>query len=687
MERRRGSKAQKILINSAVISIIVLTGLLAFSLFISFTELYPRLMSQFSLFFRNNRWWILSMAGLLSALLIVFIIIFNLQIETFMNRRIRKIYRELETKTLRGVTNLPIGVISYEEEGIIWTNNFFSSKQKDQLIGNAIDTIFIAIEDEHNVSIELEDHWIMYPKIPVFDRIVDVYQDVNSQMFYLIDKTKEEDWRMFAEANQLVIGYIYTDSPEEIQVMEDSGNLDVSSEVHRLILNWTQKYNAHARKYSSYRWMIVVTKENLDQMIADKMNVRKEISQLATELKINITISGGFACYFNDMVETVKNAVNAIELGQSRGGDQIVVHNYDETGDDLIFGGNNNQKKRTSRVMARSTAIALHAELEKRDVVYVSAHQYADLDAIGAMLGIYQITQAEKKEVYFIFDFEKASKDISILGKKLWSDEAVFAEINDKVIHPSDFEVALMPENSLMVIVDTGTINLLENEQIAMADNIILIDHHRKGKGAVQNAIIEYIDPFSSSASELVTELIQYQPLAVEVPIEVATYLLAGIILDTHNFTRSVSSRTFEAASYLRKQGAIQNYILQVLSVDINEFIVQSKYLTQSEEIVNAGRIVTLAEINSRQDIAKCADFLLDFPEVKYAIALSYTDDDEIAISARSKGSINIQRVMEYLGGGGHFNSAAAQIKDRSMQEVKQEIIAYLEKENEPQTN
>ena len=684
LDRKKRSKSLSVLINISVMSIIVLTGLLAFSVFITFSEIYPQMMFQLAAFFRNNRWWILSFAILLTALLVVFVIIFNLRIESFTNKRIRKMYRELETKTLQGITHLPMGVISYEEDNIIWANKFFTSKQKDKLIGKPIKQIFVGA-DEHELHqvLDIRENWQMYPQMHLFGRTLDIYHDTSTQMFYMFDKTIEESIRLHAEANQMIVGYIYTDMQDEIQVLEDSSNLDIGSEIHRIIVSWAQKYNGYARKYSSYRWMILLTKENLDQMIKDNMTLRTSIKQLAEEMAINVTISGGFAAYRGDMTDTIKNAVNAIELGQSRGGDQIVIHNH-SNGEDLIIGGNNNQKRRTSRVMARSTAIALHTELEKRDVVYVTGHQYADMDAIGAMLGIYQIAKAERKEVYFVLDTEKVSVDVTELAKKIWHDAGNLENMVGQIIKPDQFTVQNMKANSVVVIVDTGTVNLLETPFLADAENIILIDHHRKGRGSVKNTVIEYIDPFSSSSSELVTELMQYLPIDVEVPNFVATFLLAGIILDTQNFTRSVSSRTFEAASYLRKQGAIQTHILNVLTVGIDEYLEQSKYLLNSEKLPGEGRIVLLDEdVLPRQKIAKCAEFLLDFPEVKYAIAIGKVAKDELSISARSKGSVNIQRIMENLGGGGHFNSAAAQMIDVSLEEAKAQVIASLTKDAE----
>jgi len=668
------------MINFALVGMIVLTVLITFSFFITATEAHPDNMAQLILFFRQNRWWLLLILLLLITILVISIVILNLQIERFTGLRIRKLYDELETKSLKGISNLPIGVVSYEDENIIWTNNFFSEEQQNRLIGNTINVLFLGIDDELEEEgvIELDLQRFLYPNIHLFDRIVDVYHDTATEMFYLIDKTKERAISQFAQENRLVIGYIYADTPEEIRVLEDSGNVEISSEIHRIVLNWAQEYNAHARKYSSYRWLIVLTQESLELMIEDKMNIRDEIERLSKELRINITLSGGFAVYFTDMSEVVRNAINAIELGQSRGGDQFVIHNYLGSGENLIFGGNNNQKKRSSRVMARSTALALHTELEKRSAIYLTSHQYSDLDSIGAMLGLYRIALAMRKPVYFVIDADKVGKENLTLAERLFNDVDDWATISALVISPDDFVAKESIENSVMIVVDTDTINLLETPEIAKMENIIVIDHHRKGQGAIEGTLIEYIDPFSSSASEIVAELVQYQPIRVDISSEVATFLLAGIILDTHNFTRNVSSRTFEAASTLRKQGAMQSYVLQILSVDIQEFITKSEYLTQSEEIINQGRMILLKGRHSRQDVAKCADFLLEFAEVRYAIALAKTDDTTIAVSARSKGTMNIQRVMEHIGGGGHFNSAAAQISNVKMTDLKKDIITFL---------
>jgi len=683
LDLSRRTRSQKVMMNLAVVGIIALTVLITFSVFITASEANTDFMDQLILFFRDNRWWIVLILILLISILIISVIILNIQIERFTSLRIRKLYEELETKALKGIANLPIGVVSYEDENIIWTNNFFSVEQQDRLIGNTINVLFLGVDDDMDEEevIELDLQRFLYPNIHLFDRVVDVYHDTATEMFYLIDKTKERAISAFAQENRLVIGYIYADTPEEIQVLEDSGNVDISSEIHRTVLNWTQRYNAHARKYSSYRWMLVLTQESLETMIEDKMNIRDEIERLSKELRINITLSGGFAVYFTDMGEVVRNAINAIELGQSRGGDQFVIHNYLGSGENLIFGGNNNQKKRSSRVMARSTALALHTELEKRSAIYITSHQYSDLDSIGAMLGIYRIALAMRKPAYFILDVEKVGKESIALADRLFNDSKDWETILELAIPPEEFVAKESIENSVMIVVDTDTINLLETPEIAQMDNIIVIDHHRKGQGAIEGTIIEYIDPFSSSSSELVAELIQYQPIRVDVSSEVATFLLAGIILDTHNFTRNVSSRTFEAASSLRKQGAMQSYILQVLSVDIKEFITRSEYLAQSEELINQGRIIVLDGIHSRQEIAKCADFLLEFGEVRYAIALAKTNATTIAVSARSKGSMNIQRVMEHIGGGGHFNSAAAQVSKTTVNKLKDKIITFLTEE------
>lgn len=673
-------RSGKILVNAAIISIIILTIVLSLILFISLIKVEFDFILALYNFFIDNMWFIFLLVFISVALIIVALVVFNIQMDSIFRDKIRTMYDTLSTNTIKGITNLPVGIISYSEQDIVlWINNFFSKKDKDNIIGQPIDELFPFLNEK-----EITDDgrgFVFFPDVLLYGKFVDVYQDMATKMFYLFDKSKEYEIAQKSEQERLVIGYIYVDSQEEMQVLEDAGNLEVNSEMHRIILYWAQKYNAYVRKYAIYRWMIVTNKAGLDEMCEDQMNVREEVKKLGKLLQMNITISGGFSNYTENIGEVVRQAIDAIELGQSRGGDQIVVH--EENGENLIFGGDTNQKKRTSRVMARSTAISLHNALEKYENVYITGHQYADLDAIGAMLGIHQIVMAEKKKAHFILDQNKLGQDVKELFRKTWKDSVEYDELMQKIISPQRFKADEMPQNSVVIIVDTVSVALLETSQVLKAENIVIIDHHRKGKDAIPNALIEYIDPFSSSASEMVTELIQYQPLFIDIPREIATCLLAGIVLDTNKFTRNVSSRTFEAASYLRKQGALQEYVLQVLSTNIEDYIIQSNHLVNADSLPNNGKILALEGLRSRPEIAKCADFLLSFGEVKYTIVIAEIDEETIAVSARSKGAVNIQRIMEYFGGGGHYNNAAVQIHGKTLRETKQLIVDYIYTENE----
>lgn len=678
--------------------IILLTGLLSFILFLSLIKVDTKvIINIYDVFFRH-KWKIFTIGGILLVILILAIIMLTKQIELFFEKRIQKMYSELETDTIKGIDRLPIGVLNYDLDGrVIWSNQFFSEIEKEAFAEETIFTLLPELEQRYTETGSLaiisdvetdeivEKEQYLFVNEPFFGRTVDIYQDTHTKMIYFFDKTNEQQLLEKFENEKLVIGYLYIDAPEEIQVLEDAGDIDASGEIHRGIVNWAKNYNVYIRKYSSYRWMVVTNKENLDQMVADKMNIKDYTSSLGSEQDVNISLSGGFAVYDEDLGETVKEAIKAIELAQSRGGDQVVVRLDEQTQE--IFGGDNNQKKRTSRVMVRSTALALHNEINKHDTIYLTGHQFADLDAVGALVGLAEIAKASGKEVKFILDTRKLADGVESLLRKIWREDDIEQEFEEKVILPSKFEADEMPENSLVIVADVATTALFETSEITKVENVIVIDHHRKGQDSLDAPIFEYIDPFSSSTSEMVTELIQYQPESVELTMEVATLLLSGIILDTNKFTRNVSSRTFEAASYLRKKGALQDYVLQVLGTNIDDFITQSYFLMNSEEIIEDGRLLILDDASSRLEIAKCADFLLSFPEVKYTIIVGKLEDGSISMSARSKGTSNIQRVMEHFGGGGHYNNAAAQLDGGNLEEIKMEILSYLDEKQREKTD
>ncbi|GBU11112.1 cyclic-di-AMP phosphodiesterase GdpP [Erysipelotrichaceae bacterium] len=676
MYDKRFNKSGKVLANLLVLGIIVLTSLISFILFVESLKSNNTIIQETHNFFIGKSWVVISIIACSFILMLTMLYVFNIQIEQSVRSRIQKMYDMLSTETIKGLSRMPVGVVNYSEDlRIVWANDFFSEGEKKDFIGNQIDSVFNFLEQT-----QTKDESIRIAEgVMLGVRIVDVYQDVETNMLYFFDKSAEVLAKRKALEERMVIGYIYVDAPEEIQVIEDSGNLGVSSEIHRKIIVWAQKYNAYVRKYASYRWMIITNKAGLDAMCADKMCIREEVKAQGEFFKMSLTISGGFSFYEEDMGDVVRRSIDAIELGQSRGGDQIVVEVVD--GELEIYGGDTHQKRRTSRVMVRSTSINLHRILGEYDNVYISGHQFADFDALGAMFGLYQIVKAQKKRIYFIVDEKKFSKDTFELFTKTWKDHSELDEMLSKIIAPNRFRIEDTPEKSVVIIVDTAAKALLETKRLLDFKDCIVIDHHRKGKDAVIGNVLEYIDPFSSSASEMVTELIQYQPIPIDITDEVATCLLAGIILDTNKFTRNVSSRTFEAASFLRKKGAIQEHVLQIMSTNIEDYIIQANYLELTKNTPESGKMLMIQGVKTRLEIAKCADFLLSFPEVKYTIVMAYISETTIAISARSKGQVNVQKIMEVFGGGGHFNNAAAQIESEKIEEVAASIQRYIEDE------
>lgn len=586
--------------------------------------------------------------------------------------KIETLYKKLETAFIESTREAPIGVVVYDENfQIEWLNDFFSFEQKKALHNMDLKT-FIKEKEDKATSTSYENMRILHD-------VFEVYHAAREHIIYFVNQTEKVRLQEHFFEETPVIGYIYVDSPEEVRVIEDGGGIDASSEIHRLIYLWAKQYKAYVRKYSTYRWMIILNQSKLLEMIRDKMCIRSDIEKLGQNIGMDITISGGFAVYNGSFEEAVRQSIESLELAQSRGGDQIVI--YAENKDFKIFGGKAVQKKRLSRVMVRSFGNTLHNEMIDARRIFVTGHHFADLDAVGGMLGIYSLAKAYQKECYFIIDYHEVTPDVKNILKLASYQNLVEEILQPNLIMPHQLNEKTFEADDLVIILDTTVSELLESPYILTAPKYMTIDHHRKGKNAI-SGFINYVDSYSSSVSEMVAELLQYQPHKIMLSKEIATFLLGGIILDTNQFTRNTTSRTYEAAAFLKKYDAQQNIILESLGTSMEDYLKQASYLELAEQLPKKGSFLYLNHILPRQKIARMSDFLLSFPDIHYAIVGAKINNEFIALSARSKGNVNVQKIMERMGGGGHFNNAATQIPLLPKSEIKkliEEIIVNLE--------
>lgn len=333
-------------------------------------------------------------------------------------------------------------------------------------------------------------------------------------------------------------------------------------------------------------------------------------------------------------------------------------------------------EKRT-RVRARVISHALRELIAGSDKVLIMGHKYPDMDALGAAIGILKVVQSNQKEGYIVIDTAKTDAGAQRLIEEL----KTHSELWSRCIKPEQ-GLELVTEDTLLIVVDTHRPSLVVEERLLYrTDHIVVIDHHRRGEEFIDAPILVYMEPYASSTSELVTELLEYQPKRLKLTMLEATALLAGIVVDTKSFTFRTGSRTFDAASYLRAQGADTVLVQKLLKESITNYVKRAKMI-ENASIDSRGIAIAKGDPNETYDqvlIAQTADTLLTLSGVIASFVISKRADQTIGISARSLGDINVQLIMERLGGGGHLTNAAAQLSDITIEEAEQQLRAAID--------
>jgi c-di-AMP phosphodiesterase-like protein len=319
--------------------------------------------------------------------------------------------------------------------------------------------------------------------------------------------------------------------------------------------------------------------------------------------------------------------------------------------------------------------------ITESDKVIIMGHKNPDMDAIGAAIGIYKVAQMNQKDAYIVVNFQEIDTGVKRLVKEIRQNEQLLS----RFIAPEE-ALEIVTDKTLLVVVDTHISSLvIEERLLKRSEKVVVIDHHRRGEDFIKNPLLVYMEPYASSTSELVTELLEYQPKRGKIDMLEATALLAGIIVDTKSFTLRTGSRTFDAASYLRAQGADTVLVQKFLREDIDSYLKRSK-LIESVEFYKEGIAIATGNDQQFHDqvlIAQAADTLLTLDGVIASFVISKRSEEQIGISARSLGDINVQVIMENLRGGGHLTNAATQLSGITIEEaeaqLKQAIDEYIE--------
>lgn len=491
--------------------------------------------------------------------------------------------------------------------------------------------------------------------------------------FYLFDETEENVLRKKNMEQRLATGLIYLDNYDDaIESVEDVRRSLLSALIERKINKYFSSMDAIVKKIEKDKYFLAIQQKYVSQLQSNKFSILDEIKSVNIGNEMSVTASIGLGVNGETYVQSCDYARVAIDLALGRGGDQAVLKDGDKI---YFYGGKTKQVEKNTRVKARVKAHALRELLETKEKVLIMGHQLSDIDAFGAAVGIYRVCRAVNKRAYIILN------EITTSVKPLVDRFEESEDYEDDMFIKNGKAMELVDSNTAVVVVDVNRPSYVECPDILKSTKaIVVLDHHRQSSEVIEGAALSYIEPYASSASEMVAEILQYIYDGLKLKQVEADALYGGIILDTQNFTNNTGVRTFEAAAYLRKNGANVMRVRQLFRDDMEDFRAKAEAIKNVEVYEEKYAITVLPAdgLDSPTVVgAQTANELINIRGIKASFVL--TDyNDKIYISARSTDEISVQLIMERLGGGGHLNTAGAQL-ECSVDEARAQIKGVID--------
>lgn len=579
---------------------------------------------------------------------------------------------KLRRETDESILNFPIPAVAVSSNGeIIWSNdgfeNLFKGINKDKYIENVIkeldeeyDNNFSAIDKEisiHDKHYRLLGNLINLRKKTSKESVI---------LLYFIDRTDYYRlYRMYEDAKDCV-GLIVIDNYDEvINDMTDTDRPQLLAVVEKQLREWFAFTGGIFTKLERNKFLIVFDKKYIKAFADSKFEILDSIKEITYSNKIPVTLSIGIIANDETKALSFQSAVSAIDIALGRGGDQAVIK---RNGKYEFFGGKSKEIEKRTRVKARVVAQALQELVTESKNVIIMGHKNMDADSFGAAIGIYRIAKTLGKDAYIVYNNTGMAIDglIKRLGKSY-----------NEVLVSTENAISKITDKTLLVVVDTHKKDFVEApELLDKLSKVVLIDHHRKSTDAIEDATLTFHEVYASSTCELVTEILQYVEEKLELPVPEAECLYAGILTDTKNFMYKTGVRTFEAAAYLKKIGVDVATIKKMFQNDVDTYVAIADVIRNSDIVHNNIAIaVCSTEVDNHAQIAaQAADELLNLNGIESSFVL--VDMGEyINISGRSNGGLNVQMVLEKLGGGGHMMIAGAQLRNVSIEEAKKSLL------------
>jgi len=574
----------------------------------------------------------------------------------------------------------PIAMMVFrpDTQELLWSNDSF--RELTGVKENALDNNINEMLPDFSYRWLLEGKNVAAETVVMNDRHFHVYGTISHPSgarrgamlatTYWFDVTETDALRAAYENSKPIAGIVMVDNYEELmKAGTEASRAGLLARINEKLSAWLEGTDSLFCRLDRNRYLFVISQEKYNALAQAKFSVLDSVREVVTEDGVAATLSIGVGKDADDFGTLYQYATLSIEMALSRGGDQVVVRNKI---DFEFYGGKTQASEKRTKVKSRVMANALGELISDASQVFIMGHKHADMDAIGAAAGIVCIARKRGKKAQIVVDMDNnASGAVLSRLRELPEYENTFISGNDAFI--------MARSGALLVVVDTNRPDFVESEPLLDACNrVAVIDHHRRAASYIENAALNFHEPYASSASELVTELLQYLVDPGDILRAEAEALLAGLVLDTKNFTRRTGGRTFEAAAYLRRAGADTTDVQRLFQGDLNDMIERYNIIRHAEMYRDDIAVAAIDEEVDRVTAAKATDELLTLQGVRASFVL-FRHGSGVNLSARSLGDINVQMIAEKLGGGGNSTTAGAQIPDGTPDAVHDRLIAAID--------
>ncbi len=599
------------------------------------------------------------------------IYLYGRKVEKINKKYVEELTFKIKDSAEKGLNKYPIGIIIVDnKKNIEWVNNYiYKHLDMEYVIGENVTDVVPEIKSLFTEEDTVDNQFYIEEKYYK----VNYQKDTGYIYFFDITETKLVMQR-FKDTRPCVMA-INIDNQEDVyDSLKDEEATRLDSKITSLLTGFAKQNGIYLKRIDEDRFIGLLNVKDLQEIEKDKFSIQDDIRKLKEEFGAQVTISVGVGSGTDFLPELGELAKTALDLCLGRGGDQVAIKEVDGT--IRLYGGKTNPQEKRTRIKARVISNALSDIVKESDKVMVMGHTKPDFDALGGCVGIYEFARLNNRECYIVLNDSDKDETITKIMNEVEKDDHF-----DGVFIDSDTAWSYMTPQTSLVIVDTSdSERVLDVALLNKATKKIVIDHHRRGENIIANPLLTYIEPYASSASELISELLEYEARGKSINNTSSTIILGGIVVDSQNFATRTGSRTFDAAAYLRSNGADPIRVKTILKEPLENFINRTEIISLAKKI-KENILVSLAPSDKYYTnvmLAQCADALITIKDVEASFVIGKLDSEKIGISARSLGNINVQMIMERLGGGGHLANAATQIEEQNIEKVREDLTLAI---------